>query len=372
MVSVKIDSVSKSFGNVQALRNVSLEIMNGEFFAILGPSGCGKTTLLRIIAGLEKPTKGRIFFDEIDVTDVPAEIRDVSMVFQFYALYPTTVYNNIALPLRSKGLSPSQVHERVVEIAKLVGIESILNTHVDRISVADKQKVALARAIAKQPQLYLLDEPLTILDPVSRVIMRAELKRIQKELKQTIIYVTHDQIEALTLADRIAVMNFGVVEQVGTPLQVYDYPETVFVGWFLGEPGMNFIEANVEPEVLKISGKPVVRERKIFEDLRRKGYEKILIGFRPEHVKISKTPSTYLNGKAVIEGVVRVVEFMGTYYVVDVESDGAEFKVKMDPRSFTSLSINEGEKVWCTIPLDKILFFDSNNNKRINIGGSDG
>ncbi|MGB9827706.1 MAG: ABC transporter ATP-binding protein [Thermosphaera sp.] len=372
MVSVRIDNVSKSFGSVQALRNVSLEISNGEFFVILGPSGCGKTTLLRIIAGLEKPTKGRVLFDEIDVTDVPAEIRDVSMVFQFYALYPTTVFNNIALPLRSRGLSPSETRERVVEIAKLVGIESILNAHVDRLSVADKQKVALARAIAKEPQLYLLDEPLTILDPVSRVIMRAELKRIQKELKQTIIYVTHDQIEALTLADKIAVMNFGVVEQVGTSSEVYDHPESVFVGWFLGEPGMNFVEASVEQDSLRIGGKPVLSERRILEDLKSKGYGNVLTGFRAEHVKISKAPITKLDSVAVIEGVVRVIEFMGTYYVVDVESDSAEFKVKIDPRSFSNLSIREGERVWCSVPLDKILFFDPNSSKRIDIGGDSG
>lgn len=373
MVSVKVDNVSKSFGNVQALKNVSLDIENGEFFAILGPSGCGKTTLLRIIAGLEKPTKGRIFFDDYDVTDVPAEIRDVSMVFQFYALYPTSVYNNIVLPLKSKGYSSGEAHRRTIEIAELLGIKHLLNTHIDKLSVAEKQKVALARAIAKEPQLYLLDEPLTILDPVSRVIMRAELKRIQRELHQTIIYVTHDQIEALTLADRIAIMNFGVVEQVGSPYDVYNYPGSVFVGWFLGEPGMNFVEAKIEGEYLKVAGESIMKDESLEKLSEKYGYESVLLGFRAEHAKILKHPTEVPSEKFIlIEGVVRVVEFMGTYYVVDIESNNAEIKVKIDPKGFNDLSLNEGYRVWCIIPKERVLLFDPHSNRRLELGDGSG
>lgn len=365
---MRLINVSKTFGAVEALKSINLDIHDGELFAVLGPSGCGKTTLLRIIAGLEKPTRGRVYFDDIDVTDVPAEIRDVSMVFQFYALYPTTVFNNIALPLRSKGYSEKDVEKRVREIARLVGIDQLLYSHVDRLNIADKQKVALARAIAKEPQIYLLDEPLTILDPVTRVIMRSELKKIQRQLEQTIIYVTHDQIEALTLADRIAIMNFGVVEQVGTPREVYSNPYTTFVGWFLGEPGMNFIEATVDKDNLglRIGYKEVFRDIELGKKLVDLGLDRVLIGFRAENVVLSRDiPETGISGSLIIDGVIRVIEFFGTHYVVDVETDGAEFKVKLSVSEFNRLMLSENDKIKALIGIDKVSFFNVDDNKRI-------
>ncbi|MEM0001569.1 MAG: ABC transporter ATP-binding protein [Ignisphaera sp.] len=369
MVRVKVDKIYKYFGTVEALKNVTLSVNHGEFFAILGPSGCGKTTLLRIIAGLEKPSKGRIFFDDQDITDVPAEMRDVAMVFQFYALYPTTVYNNIALPLKSKGYSKVEVNKKVHEVARLVGIEHLLNTHVDRLHPVDKQKVALARAIAKEPLLYLLDEPLTILDPVSKVIMRSELKRIQRNLNQTIIYVTHDQIEALTLADRIAVMNFGIVEQVGSPNEVYYRPKTTYVGWFLGEPGMNFIEAKIgeDGHSLKINDSTILFNPRIVEKLKDRGYSNIILGFRAENVKLSRALGEeydIMQGVRVI-GIVKVIEFMGTHYVVTIETNNGEFKVKLSTESLKSLKITEGDKVYCYVELSKLMFYDPNTSKLI-------
>ena len=371
MVRVKIDDVHKRFGRVIALKGVTLDINHGELFAILGPSGCGKTTLLRIIAGLEKPSRGRVYLDDEDVTEVPAEMRDIAMVFQFYALYPTTVYNNIALPLRSKGLSKAEVDRRVREAAKLVGIEHLLNIHVDRLLPVEKQKVALARAIAKEPILYLLDEPLTILDSVSKVIMRSELKRIQKSLNQTIIYVTHDQIEALTLADRIAVMNFGIVEQVGPPDEVYNKPKTTYVGWFLGEPGMNFIEAKIGDggRSLKVNDSHILFNPEIIGRLRDMGYENIIVGFRAENVRVSKAadPSFDIEKGVKIDGVIKVVEFMGSHYVVTIEFMGGEFKVKLGVNQFRSLGVLEGDRVYSYVELGKVLFYDPNSNNLIEL-----
>jgi len=368
VVSIKLVNISKTFGSVEALKNVNLEIRDGELFAILGPSGCGKTTLLRIIAGLEKPTKGRVYFDDIDVTNIPAEIRDVSMVFQFYALYPTTVFNNIALPLKSKGYSKADIEKRVKEIAELVGIDKALKLHVDKLNVADKQKVALARAMAKEPRVYLFDEPLTILDPVTRVIMRSELKKLQQKLKQTIIYVTHDQIEALTLADRIAVMNFGVVEQVGTSWDVYNLPDTTFVGWFLGEPGMNFIEVTVDKDDLsiKIGSKKIFSDPSLGKKLLDLGLDKALLGFRAENVALVREVSaTYNSNNIAIDGVIKVIEFFGTHYVVNVETEGSEFKVKLSVSEFNKLMLSENDRVKALIKVDKVCFFNLNNNRRV-------
>ncbi|MEM2021907.1 MAG: ABC transporter ATP-binding protein [Zestosphaera sp.] len=372
MVSVKLVNVSKTFGSVEALKRVNLEVRDGEFFAVLGPSGCGKTTMLRVMAGLEKPTEGRVFFNDVDVTNVPAEVRDVSMVFQFYALYPTTVFNNIALPLRSRGYSRNDVERRVREVAKLVGLEKLLNLHIDKLNVADKQRVALARAIAKEPQVYLLDEPLTILDPVTRVVMRSELKKLQKELRQTIIYVTHDQIEALTLADRIAVMNFGVVEQVGPPLEIYNTPDSVFVGWFLGEPGMNLIEVQVDSRNLsvRLGGREILRNPAVGKGLLSSGLDKALMGFRAESVALLREgfdAGDFRN--VVIDGVLRVVEFFGTHFVVDVESGSTDFKVKLSPDEFTSLTLREGDRVRAVVSVDKVFFFDPSSGRRVSIGG---
>jgi ABC-type sugar transport system ATPase subunit len=370
LVSVKLVNIVKKFGKVEAIKGVSLHILDGEFFSILGPSGCGKTTLLRIIAGLEKPTEGRVYFNEHDVTNLAAEARDVAMVFQFYALYPTTVFNNIAIPLFSRKYSKSEVTKRVTEAARLVGLEKLLNVHVDRLSVVDKQRVALARAIAKEPQVYLLDEPLTILDPVSRVIIRSELKRIQKQLKQTVIYVTHDQIEALTLADRIAVMNFGVVEQIGSPHEVYNLPTSTYVGWFLGEPGMNFIEAVVSSNgSILLGNKVIFQNQHITRELINQGLEKVLLGFRAENTVLSREPvERDLSREVVIEGVLKVIEFFGTHYVLDIESGGSELKVKLNPIDFNSLGLRENDKVTVVISFDKVLFFHPDSGKRILLG----
>ncbi len=367
MATVKLVDISKRFGFVEALKRVNLDIRNGELFAILGPSGCGKTTLLRIIAGLEKPTTGKVYFDGEDLTNVPAEYRDVAMVFQFYALYPTTVYNNIALPLKSRKYPRNIIDERVKEIAKKLGIEDKIHMNVDKLNISDKQRVALARAMAREPKLYLLDEPLTILDPVSRIIMRSEIKRIQKELNQTIIYVTHDQIEALTLADRVAVMNFGIVEQVGSPSEIYNNPANVYVGWFVGEPGMNFIETKVDNEGLRVNDLLIYKCKSLAEKLRQSGYEKILIGFRTENVTLLKE-TIDPGSNIVMRSKINVIEFFGTHYILSLEIKGQDFKVKLDLKTFRKLNIDQGEEVYAIINPAYINLYDPDKKSRIVIG----
>jgi len=360
VVSVRVENISKRFGKVEALKRVDLLINSGEFFAILGPSGCGKTTLLRIIAGLEKPTTGRVYFDDVDVTDYPAEYRNIGMVFQFYALYPTTVYNNIALPLKSKGYSGRELDKRVREIAELVGLVEKLSHHVDKLSVAEKQKTALARAIAKEPNLFLLDEPLTILDPVSRIIMRNELKRIQRELKQTIIYVTHDQIEALTLSDRIAVMNFGIVEQVDEPVRIYSRPRNTYVGWFLGEPGMNFIEVSVTEDGLVLGDRVVYPDKKLSSQLLGKGFTRVLLGFRGEDAVLARSIERGVGDRVVIPSRISVIEFFGTHYVLTLESGSQEFKVKYSTGEYAKLNPAVGDSVYSIVDPGHVNLYDQN------------
>lgn len=367
-MSVSLKNISKRFGGVEALKRIDLEIRDGEFFAILGPSGCGKTTLLRIISGLEKPTTGRVFFDNEDVTDLPAEYRDVSMVFQFYALYPATVYDNIALPLKSRGYPRNRVDEAVREAARLVGIEDKLGVNVDRLNVADKQRVALARAIARRPKLYLFDEPLTILDPVSRIIMRSEIKRLQRELRQTIIYVTHDQIEALTLADRVAVMNFGVVEQVGSPLEIYSKPVNTYVGWFLGEPGMNFVEAEVGEEELRIGDQVIYRNAELASMLRANGYEEVLLGFRAEDVAVSRGSVSNSAEHFVLNPVVDTIEFFGTHYILSLKIDTQEFRAKLSTRDYMVISVREGDRIFAAIKRTRVNLYDVNKRSLIKVG----
>ncbi|RLG87762.1 MAG: sugar ABC transporter ATP-binding protein, partial [Thermoprotei archaeon] len=250
MAKVTLNHVTKIFPpNTVAVDDVTFTVSHGEFFVLLGPSGCGKTTTLRIIAGLEKPTKGRVFIDDEDVTDLPPRARDVAMVFQTWALYPhMKVYDNIAFPLKLRKLPKDEIDRKVKEIAKILQIDHLLDRYPKQLSGGQQQRVALARALVRNPRVWLMDEPLSNLDALLRVQMRAELKKLQKELKITTIYVTHDQVEAMTMADRIAVMNAGKILQIGTPYDIYHKPRTKFVGGFIGSPPMNFIRVVFDVE----------------------------------------------------------------------------------------------------------------------------
>ena len=325
LVSVRIDGVVKRFGEITALKGVSLEIKHGELFTLLGPSGCGKTTLLRIIAGLEYPDEGRIYFDENDVTDLKTYERGAVLVFQNYALWPhMTVYENIAYGLKIRRIPKDEIDERVKKVLELVRLEGHEDRYPTQLSGGQQQRVALARALAVQPKLLLLDEPLSNLDAKLRIEMRSEIKRIQRELDITVIYVTHDQEEAMALSDRIAVMNFGVIEQIGTPREIYQRPKTKFVADFMGKNNIlpakiiDVVNGRAVLEVLghKISGIPA---ENIVGD-----YSNIYFSIRPE--KVSLIPK---EGMQAIEGKVDLVEYYGFFVEIVLRVEDIFFFVRV-------------------------------------------
>jgi trehalose transport system ATP-binding protein len=245
-VKLELQQIKKFYGSKRVLNNLSLEVSSGEFFVILGPSGEGKSTLLRIMAGIEKPDQGTVIIDGRDVTGLPPNKRNIAMVFQSYALYPNmNVYDNIAFPLRMRGVPKNEAKQRVLEASKLLRIDDIIDKPVTKISGGQKQRVALARALVRNPSLFLLDEPLSNLDARVRYLARVELKRIQKELGETFILVTHDQKDASSLADRVGVLHGGNFEQVGTPAEIYDRPSNKWVGQFMGDLPMNFLPSGL-------------------------------------------------------------------------------------------------------------------------------
>ncbi len=282
MANISLKGVSKAWANFKAVDAIDLEIRDKEFMVFLGPSGCGKTTTMRMIAGLEDPTGGEIRIDNELMNDVDARDRDVAMVFQSYALYPNmSIRENIRFPLRMRNIPADQHDARVAKAAEMVELGDYLDRKPKALSGGQRQRAALARAIVRQPKIFLMDEPLSNLDAKLRLTMRAQLKHIQRELQTTTVYVTHDQIEAMTLADRIAVMNSGKIQQLGTPDEVYNDPNHIFVAGFIGSPPMNLIKGGLENGVFK-SG-----------DITLKGFGKrslksVVLGIRPEDVSLAK------------------------------------------------------------------------------------
>ncbi|QOJ79148.1 ABC transporter ATP-binding protein [Infirmifilum lucidum] len=293
MVRVRLENVSKTFkGGVDAVKNLNLEVKDKEFVVLLGPSGCGKTTTLLMIAGVYKPNSGYIYFDDTIVNDLEPKDRNIGMVFQSYALYPhMTVYENIAFPLRLKKLPKQEIDARVREVSSMLKIEDLLNRKPSQLSGGQQQRVALARAIVKQPQLFLMDEPLSNLDAKIRVEVRAELKRLQRELGITTIYVTHDQAEAMSLADRIAVMNRGELQQYATPEELYNNPANTFVASFIGSPPANLLDAEVvlEPHPrVEVAGASFALPEDLAGVFKERGETRVTIMLRPEHIKVKR------------------------------------------------------------------------------------
>ncbi len=361
MVRVKLDHVSKYFGKVRAVENVDLEIMDGEFVTLLGPSGCGKTTTLLMIAGIYKPTKGRIYFDEHDVTDLPPKDRNVGMVFQSYALYPhMTVYENIAFPLRLKKMPKHEIDRRVREVAKFLRIDHLLDRKPGQLSGGQQQRVALARALVKEPDVLLLDEPLSNLDALLRVYMRAELKRLQKELKITTIYVTHDQVEALSMSDRIVVMNEGRVQQVGTPSEIYSNPANTFVASFIGTPPMNLIPCTYreteESPVLNCPGFTYRLPPEAKEAMAARTSDEVYLGVRPEDIEIVETEPSHARA------VILVVEPLGKDLIVTA-SLGEEHMLKI--ATTPTKAVVPNQKVGLRFREEKIHVFDRKTGKAL-------
>ena len=308
MAEIVIRNLHKVFGDFTAVRSSSFRVRDGDFFMLLGPSGCGKTTTLRMIAGLELPTSGEILIDGEEVGQKPARQRDIAFVFQMFALYPhMNVRRNISYPLKSQGMARAQIARKVAEIAQILGIEGILDRPVGSLSGGDRQRVALARAIVREPKCFLMDEPLGALDTQFREHMASELRNLHDRMGATTVYVTHDQLEAMQMGDRIVVMNHGVVEQFGVPRDIYDKPASLFVAGFIGSPPMNFLrfEGGAGAGATHIAVNDVELGIPALVEPAR---GQIVYGVRPEHVRLSDA------GR--YRGEIRAAEYLGTDQIV--------------------------------------------------------
>lgn len=365
MPSIRVVNFSKYFGKVKAVDNVSFEVEDGEFVALLGPSGCGKTTTLLTLAGIYKPTAGEIYFGDQLVNDVPPKYRNIGMVFQNYALYPhMSVFENIAFPLRAKKLPKEEIIEKVKTVAKKLMIDQLLDRKPMQISGGQQQRVALARALVKEPEILLFDEPLSNLDAKLRMLMRAEIKKLQSDLGITSVYVTHDQAEAMTMASRIAVFSMGKLVQYGTPDEIYDHPKNMFVAAFVGNPPMNFLkDFSVVSE-----GNSVYLQRgtsKLRLPDSRKGSlpevvpEKVVVGVRPEDFRIERKEVD--NG---IPGTVYVLEPLGRDVIVNVRVENHEdeiTKIFAEPGE----TFKPNERVYIVPNLEKVHLFDPETEETI-------
>ena len=374
MAEVKLINVWKKFGEVVAVQDMNIHIKDGEFMILLGPSGCGKTTTLRMIAGLEEPTKGQIYVGDKLVADpekgvfVPPKDRDIAMVFQSYALYPhMTVYNNIAFPLKLRKVPKQEIDKRVREVAEMLGLTELLKRKPRELSGGQRQRVALGRAIVRKPQVFLMDEPLSNLDAKLRVKMRAELKKLQRQLGVTTIYVTHDQVEAMTMGDRIAVINQGVLQQVGAPDEVYNKPANVFVGGFIGSPAMNFLDASIVEDEGGVWVDFGEFRLKLLEDqaevLRELNYigKEVIFGIRPEDIYDAMFAQVKIPGENMVKAVVDIVENLGSERIVHLRVEGITFVGAFHAES----RIKEGQEVDVVFDVRKVHIFDKDTEKAI-------
>jgi ABC-type sugar transport system ATPase subunit len=335
MAQVGLDKINKSFGVTQVLHDVSLDIADGEFTVFVGPSGCGKSTLLRSIAGLEQVSSGKITIGSTDVTLLAPSERDVAMVFQSYALYPhMTVRENMDFGMKINNYSLEERSRRIAEAARILQLDAYLDRKPSQLSGGQRQRVAIGRAIVKNPKVFLFDEPLSNLDAKLRVQMRVELEALHRQLNATMIYVTHDQVEAMTMADKIVVLNAGCIEQVGSPMELYNKPRTEFVAGFIGAPAMNFISiAKGEKPGIEGSGKAGT----------------VKIGIRPEHIEV-------VQKGAGVEAAVQLRETLGgDSYLYAKTSAGDQLVV----RAAGDTTINAGDTVRLKLPKDRLHYFSA-------------
>ncbi|KQT41905.1 ABC transporter ATP-binding protein [Devosia sp. Leaf420] len=348
MAQIRLKNVSKRWNNFVGVDNFNLDIADQEFLVLLGPSGCGKTTTMRMIAGLEEITEGEIWIGDRLVNKLEPKDRDISMVFQSYGLYPNmTVYENIRFPLKVRKIPQDQHHERVMAASKMVELDDFLQRRPAALSGGQRQRVALARAIVREPNAFLMDEPLSNLDAKLRVSTRAQIKNLHHTLKRTTIYVTHDQIEAMTLADRVVVMNKGLVQQVGTPMEIYDRPANTFVASFIGSPAMNLIKGAIEGGVFTAAGIRI-------EGLTPAAKGPVTLGFRAEDATLAES-----NGQ--IEAPIYTVELLGeaTMLSMRVAGELVSIKVSKDYRA------EIGDMARVAIPATACHLFDHSTGARI-------
>ncbi|MBI3455547.1 MAG: sn-glycerol-3-phosphate ABC transporter ATP-binding protein UgpC [Candidatus Rokubacteria bacterium] len=362
MAQVVLKELVKKFDEVVAVRDINLTIKDQEFMVLVGPSGCGKSTTLRMIAGLEEITAGEIYIGERLVNDLPPKDRDIAMVFQNYALYPhMSVYDNMAFGLKMRKFPKAEIDKRVREAALMLGIQELLQRKPRQLSGGQRQRVAVGRAIVRHPQVFLFDEPLSNLDAKLRVQMRVELKRLHERLETTAIYVTHDQVEAMTLGDRVVVMKDGIVQQVGDPLGVYSKPRNRFVAGFIGSPAMNFLECtvvgdgdlSVETPGFRIGVPPAQKGA-----LERYRGKPVTLGARPEDLREARPddPKTYRVG-----AVVDVVEPLGNEILLNVSVGKNTLVARVPPSSRVRLH----EQIALTLNHDRLHFFDTQTEQAI-------
>jgi multiple sugar transport system ATP-binding protein len=354
MAQIRVENLRKSFDRFTAVEDSNFTIENGTFFALLGPSGCGKTTTLRMIAGLELPTDGRILLDGEDVTFRRAAERDIAFVFQLFALYPhMNVEQNIGFPLKCQGMPRRQARERVIETARLLRIEHLLSSKTSKLSGGDRQRVALGRAMVRRPKAFLMDEPLGALDAEFRQLMCGELRELHDRISATTIYVTHDQHEAMAMADRIAVMNAGRVEQIGSPQEIYDRPASMFVADFIGSPPMNFLhfESGLRSGERSVKFRDInIPVPEICED---RAAGPLVLGVRPEHILFSDAAS--------VRGRVFGAEYLGTTQIVTVETEQGRIKARLSSRQ----PVQVGETVGLAFRSECLALFDARNGAAI-------
>ncbi len=346
MGAIELKHVEKWFGEVQVIKGIDLAIEEGEFIIFVGPSGCGKSTLLRMIAGLEETSRGSIFIDGTDMTAQPPSKRGLAMVFQSYALYPhMTVRDNVGFGLKTAGMPPAEIKKMVDEAAAALRLEDYLDRHPKDLSGGQRQRVAIGRAIVRDPTAFLFDEPLSNLDAALRVEMRYEIAKLSQTLNSTMVYVTHDQVEAMTLADRIVVLHDGMIEQVGSPRELYDNPQNLFVAQFIGSPKMNILQCSSdEKQVHLASGSSISITGKSKADN---------LGVRPESITVTEP------GNGHMDGVVDVVEYLGadTFLIISCGDLG-----KVTVRASGEIDLVCNTKIGLDFAIDKLHYFDEIGN----------
>jgi multiple sugar transport system ATP-binding protein len=360
MARVIFDQVTKRYaGGVEAVKNLNMEIDDQEFLVLVGPSGCGKSTAMRMVAGLEEISEGRIIIGDRVVNDLPPKDRDVAMVFQSYALYPhMTVYDNLAYPLKLRKVPKEERDRRVREAARVLDIEQYLDRKPKALSGGQRQRVALGRAIVRNADLFLMDEPLSNLDAKLRVQTRAELIKLHERVQTTTIYVTHDQVEAMTMGDRIAVMSMGLLQQLDTPQNLYDTPANKFVAGFIGSPSMNFITVTIEAEGVHLYAKTPTFKVRVPENrgaaLAAYKGQQVLLGIRPEHLLERGHSGGLVVEDSFIPVTVDVIELLGNEIFVYLVSGDQVMTARMAP----DVKLTRGQQVQVGAPMDKLHFFD--------------
>jgi len=365
MATVTFEHVWKKYGDVTAVKDLNLDIQDEEFLVLVGPSGCGKTTALRMVAGLEEITEGTLKIGDRVVNDLAPKDRDVAMVFQSYALYPhMNVFDNLAFGLKLRKIPKAEIDRRVRETAATIELSNLLDRKPKQLSGGQRQRVALGRAIVREPAVFLMDEPLSNLDAKLRVQTRAEIARQHQRLRTTIVYVTHDQVEAMTMGDRIAVMNFGVLQQIGAPQDLYERPVNKFVAGFIGSPAMNFI--NVTPStqdgktVLKDSAVEIPLPDGLKAAVGESGTKELTAGIRPEHFEISDG-NTNMGDGATIRAVTDVVEFLGNEELLHVTVGDHDVVAIVD----ASRRVRPGDVLELFVPIAKIQLFDAEDGEAL-------